>query len=82
MAMVGFALLLLLWTISQQLGDSIVMKSSVFDGELLGLTHTIIILEKKWWDFLFFYFFIFLFHGTLFLGRPVDHLTMILVLHE
>ena len=30
------------------------MKSSVFDGELTGLTQTIIIFKKKWWDIYFF----------------------------
>ena len=34
------------------------MKLSVFDGELIGLTHTIIIFEKKWWEILFISFFI------------------------
>ena len=33
------------------------------ENYLGGLTHTIIILEKKWWDIFFIYF---LFHGTLF----------------
>ena len=28
-----------------------------FDGELIGLTHTIIIFEKKWWDIFSIYFY-------------------------
>ena len=39
----------------------------------MGLTHTMIIFEKKWWDiFLFIYFY---FMGHLFLGRPVYLIT-------
>ena len=37
---------------------SIVMKWSVFDGELIGLTHTIIIFEKKMVGYIFYLFFI------------------------
>ena len=46
------------------------MKSSVFDGELIGLTHTIIIFETKWWDIIICYF-LFYFMGHLFWGRSV-----------
>ena len=47
---------------------SIVVKWSVFDGKLIGLTHTIIIFERKmWWNIFCIYF---LFHEKLFLWTP------------
>ena len=44
------------------------MKSSVFDGELIGLTHTILIFEEN--NGVIYIFIFILFHGTLFFGTP------------
>ena len=60
------------------------MKYSVFDGELIGLTHTIIIFEKKWWD-IFLYLFCYFMGHFFILGRPVHLWTLtthLILIHD